>query len=87
MPERRLSNARVQGWLAEDLDRVSDQVGSPKAMVNSAAVWWFCLKLTPEERARILGEFVTTVALRDNSDPNADENSRTRRARRRPKTT
>ena len=64
MPERRLCNARIHGWLAEDLDRVADQTASSKVQVNSAAVWWFCHKLPAEERARILGEFVTAQAMR-----------------------
>jgi hypothetical protein len=64
MSDRRLSNARIQDWLADDLDRVADQTGSSKVLVNSAAVWWFCRQLPAEERARILGEFVTAQALR-----------------------
>ena len=59
MPDRRLSNARIQGWLAEDLDQVARQTGSSKVLVNSAAVWWFCHRIPAEERARLLGEFVT----------------------------
>ena len=39
MPDRRLCNARIHGWLADDLDRVADQTGSSKVQVNSAAVW------------------------------------------------
>lgn len=64
MPDRRLCNARIHGWLADDLDRVAEQTASSKVQVNSAAVWWFCHKLPPEERARILGDFVTAQALR-----------------------
>ena len=68
MPDRRLCNARIHGWLADDLDRVADQTGSSKVQVNSAAVWWFCLRLPAEDRARILGEFVTAQAMRGGSD-------------------
>src|SRR5205085_6446882 len=69
MPDRRLCNARIQGWLADDLDRVAEQTASSKVQVNSAAVWWFCLKLPAEERARILGEFVTAQAMRGGAGP------------------
>lgn len=67
MSDRRLSNARIQGWLAADLDRVAEVMDSPKALVNSAAVWWFCQRLTAEERAKVLGEFVTAQAMRGNA--------------------
>lgn len=68
MSDRRLSNARIQSWLAPDLDHVAEQMDNPKAQINSAAVWWFCHRLGPEERARILGEFVAAAALRGNQD-------------------
>ena len=68
MPDRRLCNARIHGWLADDLDRVADQTGSSKVQVNSAAVWWFCLRLPAEDRARILGEFVTAQAMLGKAD-------------------
>ena len=73
MPDRRLCNARIHGWLADDLDRVADQTGSSKVQVNSAAVWWFCLRLPAEERARILGEFVTAQAMRGGTEPAGGE--------------
>ena len=73
MPDRRLSNARVQGWLAADLDRVAEQMDGPKALINSAAVWWFCHRLTAEERAKILGEFVTAQAMRGAAESAAAE--------------
>ena len=72
MPDRRLCNARIHGWLADDLDRVADQTGSSKVQVNSAAVWWFCLRLPAEDRARILGEFVTAQAMRGGAAAEAD---------------
>jgi hypothetical protein len=72
MPDLRLCNARIQCWIADDLDRVDDQTASSKLQVNSAAVWWFCLKLPPEERARILGEFVTAQAMRGGGEPSSD---------------
>ena len=84
MSDRRLSNARIQGWLAADLDHVADQMDGPKALVNSAAVWWFCHRLTAEERAKILGEFVTAQAMRGSADPAAQspaDNEKPRPAR------
>jgi hypothetical protein len=90
MSDRRLSNARIQGWLAADLDRVAEQMDGPKALVNSAAVWWFCHRLTAEERAKILGEFVTAQALRGSAEaaapattPAADNSRPPRPGRRR----
>lgn len=79
MPDRRLCNARIQGWLADDLDRVADQTASSKVQVNSAAVWWFCHKLPAEERARILGEFVTAQAMRGGGELSADGTAPARR--------
>lgn len=82
MPDRRLSNARIQGWLAADLDRVAEEMDCPKALVNSAAVWWFCQKLPAAERAKILGEFVTAQALRGQAEqpaPDAPDGKPTRR--------
>ena len=73
MSDHRLSNARIQNWLAADLDRVADQTGNSKVLVNSAAVWWFCTRLDAAERARLLGEFVTAQALRGRDEPPAAE--------------
>lgn len=64
MADRPLSNARIQAWLADDLAAAAAGMDSTKALVNSAAVWWFCQKLPAEDRARILGEYVTAAALR-----------------------
>lgn len=92
MSDRRLSNARIQSWLAADLDHVAGQMDNTKAQINSAAVWWFCHRLGPEERARILGEFVAAAALRGNQDAAAGDppldgstNSRPPTGRRKPK--
>ena len=84
MSDHRLSNARIQNWLAADLDRVADQTGNSKVLVNSAAVWWFCTQLDAAERARLLGEFVTAQAMRGSADPAAQspsENEKPRPAR------
>jgi hypothetical protein len=71
MSDNRLSNARIQNWLAADLDRVAEQTGNSKVLVNSAAVWWFCTRLDAAERAKLLGEFVTAQALRGQDGPPA----------------
>jgi hypothetical protein len=63
----RLSNARILEWLARELDTCASDLDTSKVQVNSAAVWWFCQRLTPDQRADILGEFVKHNALRDRS--------------------
>src|SRR5438094_8823075 len=68
MSDHRLSNARIQNWLAADLDRVAEQTRNSKVLVNSAAVWWFCTQLPADEQARILGEFVTAQAMLGKAD-------------------
>ena len=70
MSTNRLSNARILDWLASHLEECSDSLDCPKVQVNSAAVWWFCTKLAPDERATILGEFVRQNALRVQSSQN-----------------
>lgn len=82
MPDRRLSNARIQGWLAADLDQTADEMASAKALVNSAAVWWFCHRLTAEERAKILGEFVAAQAMRGSPSADGQDGKPARRPKR-----
>jgi hypothetical protein len=79
MADRPLCNARIQAWLADDLARAADDMDSTKALVNSAAIWWYCQKLPPEDQARILGEYVTAAALRGRGD--GDGTSVSRRGR------
>lgn len=64
MANNRLSNARVLDWLSRPLDECSEALDCAKVQVNSAAVWWFCTRLSADERATILGEFVKQNALR-----------------------
>lgn len=77
----RLSNARILEWLGGELDGCATNLDSSKVQVNSAAVWWFCHKLTPDERANILGEFVKHNALRDRSGTNGTAKKPGRRAK------
>lgn len=59
------TNARIYAWLADELESVARATHATKVQVNSAAVWWFCTRLTAEQRARILGEFVRSQAMRE----------------------
>jgi hypothetical protein len=34
-----------------------------RVQLNSAALWWFCQRLGPGERAEILGEYVKVQAM------------------------
>jgi len=73
MARNQFNNARVLGWLSHHLDDCSDSLASTKVLVNSAAVWWFCTKLTPDERAQSLGEFVSENARQVQSSLNGDD--------------
>jgi hypothetical protein len=59
----RFTNARVHEWLTAALDAVCQQTHSTRLQLNSAALWWFLEKLTPEQRAEILGEYTKALAL------------------------
>ncbi len=63
MSGERFTNARVHEWLSPILDEVTDTMHTTRLLLNSAAVWWFCRKMTPEQRAEILGEYVKIQAL------------------------
>jgi hypothetical protein len=63
MNSHRFTNARVHEWLTPDLEDVARAMRSTRVQLNSAAVWWFCRRLTVEQRAEILGEFVKHQAL------------------------
>jgi hypothetical protein len=58
-----LVNARMHGWLAPDLDRMADALHATRMQVNSAALWHFLNKLSARERAEVLGEYVTALAM------------------------
>jgi len=63
MSGERFTNARVHEWLTPDIDAVVESMFTTRIQLNSAALWWFCRKLTPEQRAEILGEYVKVQAL------------------------
>jgi hypothetical protein len=59
----RFTNARVHLHLDTALDVVSEQMHTSRLTLNSAALWWFLNKLTPAERAEVLGEYVKVLAM------------------------
>ncbi len=59
----RFTNPRVHEWLTAALDAASDDTHATRLTLNSTALWWFLNKLTPEERAEVLGEYVKALAL------------------------
>lgn len=63
MNSPQFTNARVHEWLTSDLDVIVKSMRTTRVQLNSAALWWFCTKLTAQERAEILGDYVTHQAL------------------------
>jgi hypothetical protein len=63
MSAERFTNARVHDWLTPALDSAVDTMHTTRVQLNSAALWWFCMKLPPEERANLLGEYVKVQAM------------------------
>jgi hypothetical protein len=63
MSGERFVNARVHEWLTPALDATTEAMHTTRVQLNSAALWWFCLHMTPEQRAEILGEYVKVQAL------------------------
>jgi hypothetical protein len=63
MSGERFTNARVHEWLTPDIDTVVAGMYTTRVQLNSAALWWFCRRLTPEQRAEILGEYVKVQAM------------------------
>src|SRR5262245_32919748 len=63
MSGEKFTNARVHEWLTPTLDAVIDAMHTTRLQLNSAALWWFCRKLTPQQRAEILGEYVKVQAM------------------------
>src|SRR5437588_5457453 len=63
MSGEKFTNARVHEWLTPTLDAVTDTMHTTRLQLNSAALWWFCRRLTAEQRAEILGEYVKVQAM------------------------
>jgi hypothetical protein len=63
MSGEKFTNARVHEWLTPNLDAVTSAMHTTRLQLNSAALWWFLNRLTPKERAEILGEYVKALAL------------------------
>jgi len=59
----RFTNARVHEHLTADLDRVCAGMNLSRLLTNSAALWWFISKLSAQERAEIVGEYVKVLAM------------------------
>jgi len=56
-------NARVHEWLTAALDATTAEMHTSRLQLNSAALWWFLNRLSAEERAEVLGEYVKVLAL------------------------
>jgi hypothetical protein len=63
MSGEKFTNARVHEWLTPVIEEVTTTMHTTRIQLNSAALWWFCKQLTPEQRAEILGEYVKVQAL------------------------
>jgi hypothetical protein len=72
-------NARVHEHLTDDLDAVVRYLHATRMQLNSAALWWFLNKLTPEERAEILGEYTKQLALAGQAEAAEREQRRGRK--------
>ena len=87
MSGERFTNARVHEWLTPTLDHVTEVMHATRVQLNSAALWWFCQQLEPEQRAEILGEYVKIQALGGmgrvrNSAESGNSSKRSRKATR-----
>jgi hypothetical protein len=65
-------NARVHEWLAAALDATTGQMHASRLQLNSAALWWFLTRLTPEEHAEVLGEYTKALAMAHEQQAEAD---------------
>jgi hypothetical protein len=57
------TNAWVHPWLTKALAAAATKMQASRLHLNSAALYWFLKKLTPEQRAEALGEYVKALAL------------------------
>jgi hypothetical protein len=72
-------NARVHLYLTPLLDAVAGDMHTSRLQLNSAALWWFLEKLTPEERASILGEYTKVLAMQGQQEAAEREQRRGRK--------
>src|SRR5438046_2563477 len=63
MSGEKITNARMHEWLTPFLEAAAQSMHASRLQINSAALWWFCRRLTPEQRAEILGEYVKVQAM------------------------
>ncbi|VTS07018.1 hypothetical protein [Tuwongella immobilis] len=73
MNSQQFTNARVHDLLVEDLNRVVQSMHTTRIMLNSAALWWFCTKVDPQQRADILGEYVKVLSMNASGDALGDD--------------
>jgi hypothetical protein len=59
----KFTNARVYEHLTPALDDAVTQMHTTRLQLNSAALWWFLNRLSAEERAELLGEYVKLLAM------------------------
>jgi hypothetical protein len=67
----RFTNARVHEWLTAALDAASGQMQATRLTMNSAALWWFLTRPTPEEWAEVLGEYLKALAMQGHQEGGA----------------
>jgi hypothetical protein len=72
----RFTNARVHEWLTAALDATCEQTHATRLTLNSAALYWFLHKLTPAERAEILGEYVKALAMQGQAEADGQAGSK-----------
>jgi hypothetical protein len=77
----KFTNARVHEWLTAALDAVARETHSTRMQLNSAALWWFFKKLTPAERAEVLGEYTKALAMLHQQEAEADGKGKGRRTK------
>jgi hypothetical protein len=66
--------------LTPALDAATTAMHTTRLQLNSAALWWFLNRLTPQERAEILGEYVKALAMA-HAEPPPAKAARPRRGR------
>ena len=59
-----LANGRAHAWIASLVNIASAEMSSSNLALTSAALWNFLTKMTAQERAAILGEYTTVLAMK-----------------------